>query len=99
MLLKKMTGHICPPITRTIPIEGFLRLPQVLRLIPVSRSCFLEMVKRGEFARPVKLTSRVTAWRVEDVRAFIASRLGNLTHDLHGQDPKMPGSGFLAEVK
>lgn len=65
----------CPIKHPQLPETGFARLPEVLRYIPVSRSCLFEMVNRGEFARPVKLTARVTAWRVEDIRAFIASRL------------------------
>ena len=65
---------ISTPCLPDMPKSGFVRLPTILELIPVSRSTFFEMVSRGEFARPVKLSSRVSAWRVEDVNAFIASR-------------------------
>jgi predicted DNA-binding transcriptional regulator AlpA len=30
------------------------------------------MVKLGTFPKPIKLGPRITAWRVEDVRKFIA---------------------------
>lgn len=40
-------------------------------LIPVSRSTWWAGVKNGRFPRPVKLSERCTAWRVEDIRALI----------------------------
>ena len=33
-------------------------------------------VKAGHFPKPVKLSERVTAWRVEDVRAWLAAPVG-----------------------
>jgi len=66
-----------------LPETGFLRLPQIigdpkaeppiLPIIPVKKSCWWDGVKSGRFPKPVKLSSRVTAWRVEDIRALIAS--------------------------
>jgi predicted DNA-binding transcriptional regulator AlpA len=31
-------------------------------------------VKAGEFPKPIKLSERVTAWKVEDVRAWMQAR-------------------------
>lgn len=63
--------------TRTNPIplpaEGFVRLPAVLANIPVSKSTWWNGVRSGRFPQPVKLGPRMTAWRVEDVRALIAN--------------------------
>ena len=42
-------------------------------LVPVKKSCWWAGVKTGRFPKPVKLGPRVTAWRVEDIRALIAS--------------------------
>ncbi len=42
-------------------------------LIPVKKSCWWAGVASGRFPKPVKLGPRVTAWRVEDIRALIAS--------------------------
>ena len=64
-----------------LPESGFLRLPQIIgdakrgipAVIPVSKSAWWEGCKTGRFPKPVKLGPRVTAWRVEDVRALIAS--------------------------
>jgi prophage regulatory protein len=41
--------------------------------IPVSKSTWWAGVKDGRFPKPVKLSTRVTAWRVEDIRDFIES--------------------------
>ncbi|HRP25114.1 MAG TPA: AlpA family phage regulatory protein [Promineifilum sp.] len=64
-----------------LPETGFLRLPQIIGdpakglppIIPVKKSTWWQGVKTGRFPQPVKLGPRVTAWRVEDIRALIAS--------------------------
>ena len=57
----------------TIPAFGFLRLPQVLAIFPISKSAWWEGCRTGRYPKPVKLSSRTTVWRVEDIRAFIES--------------------------
>jgi predicted DNA-binding transcriptional regulator AlpA len=54
-----------------IPETGFLRLPQVLSVIPLGKTCWWEGVKSGRFPKPVKLSQRCTAWRAEDIRQLI----------------------------
>lgn len=66
-----------------LPETGFLRLPQIIGdpkaeppippIIPVKKSSWWNGVKTGRFPKPVKLGPRITAWRVEDIRALIAS--------------------------
>ena len=56
-----------------IPSTGFLRLPQVLAIIPISKSVWWEGCKTGRFPKPVKLGPRTTAWRAEDIAALVAS--------------------------
>ena len=55
----------------TQPAEIFLRLPQVLERIPVSRSGFWRGVKEGRYPQPVKLSPRVTVWTLSSVQAYI----------------------------
>lgn len=57
----------------SLPLEGFVRLPQVLAAIPVSRSTWWNGVKSGKYPKPVKLGPRTTAWRVDDIRNLFAS--------------------------
>ena len=60
---------------------GFVRLPQIignpkaniLPVIAVKKTTWGEGVKSGRYPKPVKLGERVTAWRVEDIRALIAN--------------------------
>ena len=58
-----------------IPVTGFLRLPQILTLIPVGKSSWWRGVKTGRYPKPVKLAPRTTAWRAEDITALM-ERLG-----------------------
>lgn len=47
--------------------KRYLRLPQVLDRIPVSKSTWWAGVKKGRFPQPVKLSPRVTVWLEEDI--------------------------------
>lgn len=56
----------------TLPEIGYVRLSKfVPSIIPVSKSTWWAGVRSGRFPKPVKLGPRTTAWRVEDLRAFI----------------------------
>lgn len=62
----------------SFPETGFVRLAAILAPrgpIPVSKSTWWQGIKDGRFPKPVKLGPKITAWRVEDIRALIA-RLG-----------------------
>ena len=54
-----------------IPETGFVRLPQVLSVIPVGKTCWWEGVKSGRYPKPVKVSARCTGWRAEDIRGLI----------------------------
>lgn len=56
-----------------VPETGYLRLPQVLAVFPVSRSTWWSGVRSGRFPQAVKLSERCTAWRAEDIRALLES--------------------------
>jgi len=55
----------------TLPFTGFMRLSQILQLIPVSRSCWWAGVKNGKFPKPIKLSERVTVWRASDIERMV----------------------------
>jgi prophage regulatory protein len=58
------------------PQEGFVRLKSIIAPrgpIPVGKSTWWLGVKLGRYPKPVKLGPRITAWRVEDIRALMAS--------------------------
>lgn len=52
-------------------LSGFLRLPDVLKLYPVSKSTWWAGVKEGRYPQPVKLGPKMTAWRSEDIYTLI----------------------------
>jgi predicted DNA-binding transcriptional regulator AlpA len=54
-----------------LPQAGFLRLPQVLQIIPVGKSTWWAGIQLGRFPKGVKLGPRTTAWRVEDIRQLL----------------------------
>lgn len=67
-----------------LPESGYLRLAQIIgdasttpptpALIPVKKSSWWAGVKSGRYPQPVRtLGARITAWRVEDIRALIAN--------------------------
>jgi prophage regulatory protein len=62
--------------TQELPATGYLRQARLIpHIVPFSSATLWRKVKSGEFPKPVKLSERVTAWRVEDVRAWMQSRI------------------------
>ncbi|MEN6375699.1 MAG: AlpA family phage regulatory protein [Smithella sp.] len=53
-----------------LPQTGLLRIKQVLKFIPVSRSSWWQGVKEGRFPQPIKLSERITCWRASDIQAL-----------------------------
>lgn len=57
------------------PTVGFIRQADLVPgLAPFSPATLWRKVKSGEFPQPVKLSARVTAWRLEEVHAWMQSR-------------------------
>lgn len=54
-----------------LPETGFVRLPQVLAIIPISRSAWWAGIREGKFPKGIKLGSKTTVWRADDIRALI----------------------------
>lgn len=62
--------------TYTLPETGFVRLPDVLKVFPVSRSTWWAGIKEGRYPAPVKLGVKMSAWRVDDIRNLITEMGG-----------------------
>jgi len=66
-----------------LPDTGFVRLPQIIGdrranpptppVIPVCAATWWAGVKSGKYPAGIKLSPRVTVWKVEEIRALIAS--------------------------
>jgi len=50
---------------------GFVRLPQILAVIPIGKSTWWAGVKTGKYPQPVKLGINTTAWKSEDISELI----------------------------
>ena len=48
--------------------------PERQGLLPMGETTIWDKVRSGEFPTPVKLTERITAWRIEDIEAWMASK-------------------------
>ncbi|MDQ6969410.1 MAG: AlpA family phage regulatory protein [Mariprofundus sp.] len=64
-------------MNKTIPSIGFMRLPAVLAVYPVSKTTWWAGVKSGRYPQPVKLGPKTTAWRVNDVVRLIDEMSGD----------------------
>ena len=50
-----------------------MRIPQILKMMPISKSKFWLMVQKGEFPKPIKI-GRASFWTIEQVQTFIRER-------------------------
>jgi prophage regulatory protein len=51
--------------------DVLLRVPQVLKILPICRSSFWAGVKTGIYPKPLKLGPRTTAWRRSEILAIV----------------------------
>jgi prophage regulatory protein len=53
---------------------SLIRLPQVRALTGLSRSSIYRLEKLGRFVPRIRLSERATAWRLEEIHAWIEAR-------------------------
>ncbi len=62
-----------------LPQTGFLRANQIHgdrkkgipAILPISRASWWKGIKDGKYPSGIKIGSRTTVWRVEDIRALV----------------------------
>lgn len=83
---KKITAENTATLTKKsafdqLPDNGHIRERQLVLsskhpgeayVLPFSSATLWRKVKDGSFPRPLKLSERITCWRVGDVRAWLA---------------------------
>ena len=83
----KPNQTIKPPAFDVLPDSAFIRESQLVydpkrpefpALLPFSAATLWRKVAAGTFPRPIKLSTRVTAWRVAEVRRFLQSPAGDV---------------------
>tara|TARA_R110001599_G_scaffold336565_1_gene554387 strand:- start:30829 stop:31050 length:222 start_codon:yes stop_codon:yes gene_type:complete len=56
-----------------IKIQPLIRMPQLLRVIPLSRNTIYKKMRDGSFPQSVKLSSNSVAWRESDIVDWLDS--------------------------
>ena len=54
-----------------LPETGFVRLPTILEVFPISRSGWWSGVKVGKYPPAYKLSPGCTAWKATDIRELL----------------------------
>lgn len=54
-----------------LPREGFIRVGTLAKVLDVAVVTVWRWSAKGKLPQPVKLSERVTAWRAEEVRAWM----------------------------
>lgn len=69
-------SHTRSAVPLFLPETGFVREARLLSFLPFSHSTLWRRVAARSFPAPIKISERVTAWRVEDIRAWINEQGG-----------------------
>jgi predicted DNA-binding transcriptional regulator AlpA len=67
----KRYSHLSENHTSSIVSKMNVRLDTILKIFPVGRSMWWAGVKSGRYPPSVKLGPKVTAWKVQDIRALM----------------------------
>ena len=68
----------------------FIKLPQVLDVVGMSRSHLYALVAKKEFPAPIKLGMRSTSWLESEVQGWIETRIAR------SRGTALPGSEVTA---
>lgn len=58
-------------------MKRLVRIPEVASTVGLSRSKIRQMVRDGEFPKPIRLTENTVAWDSDLVQKFIEDRLAS----------------------
>jgi len=58
-----------------------MRIPEILKIMPVSKSKFWLMIQKGEFPKPIKI-GRSSFWTLEQVQGYLRGKVGELNNGL-----------------
>ena len=61
---------------RTLPEVGYIRLKEILEIIPVSKSTWYKGIAEGRYPKPTKrFGPRIAAWDIHDIRAILENKV------------------------
>ena len=71
---RRIRRRVAKPIFTELPQTGLLRLQQFIpHCIGIGRSTWWRLVSEGKAPQPIRLSRRVSVWKSEDLRAFVAA--------------------------
>lgn len=63
-----------PNTTQALHIEErFIRLPEVMKTVGMGRTAVYDRIKKGTFPKQYKISARVSAWKLTEVKAWMDS--------------------------
>jgi prophage regulatory protein len=68
------TGEQIAATLGQLPPRSFVRAKLLLALLPFSEATLWRKVGNGTFPKPVKLSERVTGWRIEQVHRWMCDK-------------------------
>lgn len=69
-----------------LPNYGYVRQSQLIpNIVPFSAATLWRKVKDGSFPAPVKLSAKITAWKVVDIRDWMISVQQSAKGHHHGE--------------
>ena len=57
-----------------MPQAGYIRQAGLLKVLPISPATLWRWVANDKFPKPVKLSGRITAWRLDEVRSWLSRK-------------------------
>ncbi len=51
-----------------------MRMPELTGHVGLSRASIYDMMAKGQFPRPIKLSERAVGWKSDDIDAWLAAR-------------------------
>ena len=65
-----------------LPESQYIRQSQLIPfIVPFSSATLWRKVGTGEFPRPIKLSERITAWRVADVAQWLETKAAEASNE------------------
>jgi prophage regulatory protein len=60
---------------RLIPLTRILKKPEVLKLVPISNGYLYELIRKGQFPKPISLGSRAVGWVDTEVQEWVENKI------------------------
>lgn len=54
--------------------KPFMRLSEILKILPINRATWLNWVKDGNAPEPVKFGPKTIMWHTEDIKEYLNSK-------------------------